>query len=284
MKKAVLRYVAILIYLLFTFIPIYWILLVSFRSALMWTPGTAVRFEPTVGFTLDNYLALFREPEPGMLTVVKPIYKPLMNSLVISLGSVALALLYGVPAAYVISRYRTGGYYLSTIFLGFRMLPPIVIIVPFFLMYHMLKLFDTHIGMMLFFSLVNVPFVLWLMKSFFDDIPRDVDEAAILDGCNLFQAFYKICLPMAKSGLITVTLFIFLLVWNDFLGVFVLTQDAAFTIPFYLGKVKEHAYGTLYGVIGSVTFISLIPCLILARYLQRHLVRGLTFGAVKGRR
>lgn len=278
-KITVLRYIIPIVWLTFTYLPVYWLLLTSFRKSLS-AVGEAIAFAPHVGFTWDNYVSIFFGYEP---LGIAPIWKSLTNSLVISFGACGLALLYGVPAAYVVSRYKTGGTFMSSLFLGFRMFPPIVILIPFLAVYVTIGLFDTHIGMILFYGLVNSPFALWLMKSFFDDIPKDVDQAAILDGCSLFKVFYKIALPMAKSGLITTLVFIFILIWNDFIGVLVLTQNLAYTLPFYLGKVKLSFAGTLYGVIGAVSFVSLIPVLVLTRYLQRHLVRGLTFGAVKGR-
>lgn len=280
MKKiAIFRYIVPIIWLIFTYLPVYWLLLVSFRKSLS-AVGETVTFSPLVGFTWDNYISIFY----GYAALgIPPIWKALTNSLIISFLAVGLALLYGVPAAYVVSRYKTGGTFMSTLFLGFRMFPPIVILIPFLVVYTTIGLFDTHIGMVLFYGLVNSPFALWLMKSFFDDIPQDVDQAAILDGCSLFKVFYRICLPMAKSGLITTLVFIFILIWNDFIGVLVLTQNTAFTVPFYLSNVKTFYAGTLYGIVGAVSFVSLIPVLVLTRYLQRHLVRGLTFGAIKGR-
>jgi len=287
MARKILRpvkiYLVVGLAIIFFLFPFYWMINISIKDIMEWVEPTVFPIRPT----LENYIVLF-DPEfvgrfAGMTLVLEPVWKPLSNSAIVSLGGTALALAVGVPAAYSMAQFKAGGSFMPVFILALRMFPPVTIIIPIFLLYSALGLLDTHFGMILIYALINVPFVLWLMRSFFIDIPKEISEAALLDGCSPPQVFYKLMLPLAKSGLAVTALFIFLLMWSDFLVALVLTGDQVYTMPVYLGRIKESFAGTMYGIVGSLSVVAILPALIFTRVLQRHLVRGLTFGAIRGR-
>lgn len=164
--------------------------------------------------------------------------------------------------------------------LQLRMFPPIAVIIPVVIMWSALKLTDTWYGLSLIYAILTVPFVIWLMKSFFDEIPREVSEAAMVDGSSPWAVFLKVDLPMVKGGLATSALFIFILNWSDFLVALLLTNRDWVTIPVFLQTITSAA-SQLYGPQSALGVIALIPPVIFGLLIQRYLVRGLTFGAVK---
>ncbi|MEM0121561.1 MAG: carbohydrate ABC transporter permease [Thermoprotei archaeon] len=247
-----------------------------------WTPTpTNPRIIPT-RITLDNYVFLFA-PFGVMETFAQfreTIHMPLANSLILSGSATVLALIIGTCAAYAMSRYKAGGEFAPFQLLMFRMFPPIAIIVPIMILYSALKWLDTAHGMIVFYTVVNMPFVIWLMKSFFDDIPKDIDEAAMLDGCSPPQVFFKVILPLVKPGIAVTFLFIFIMCWSDFLGALVLTYRYWFTLPIALSKYQG-LFGYLYGPMAATGVIAAVPCMVIGIIIQKYLVRGFTFGAVK---
>jgi len=273
--------VAVIVSFLAAF-PIYWMISTSIKPKLEWVAIPIVWL--TENPTHLNYWAIFARPEelPGFYQMGEPATGPILNSLIIASGATAIALFVGMFAAYGISRYRAAGQGSFFFFLMFRMFPPIAIIIPLLISYSTLKLTDTHIGMMLVYAAVTVPFVIWLMKSFFDEVPKEIDEAAILDGCSLFGALFRGVLPLVKAGLAVTGLFIFILDWSDFFIALILTRSAAITIPVQIAQMTT-ATGYMYGPMSALGTIALIPVLIFGILIQKHLVRGFTFGAIKGR-
>lgn len=286
--KSIVRYVILLVASLFALFPIYWMVSTSFKPLPEWTAN------PTVWITSNpteiNYAFLLSasyETFAGRTTEVVgritfQTIKPFFDSLVLSGISTLIALTVGTLAAYTISRYKTGGDFTFFFILMFRMFPPIAIIIPVMIMYSALRLIDTYVGLIIAYSGFTIPFVVWLMKSFFDEIPREIDEAAMLDGCSLFSAFSKGVLPLARAGLAVTGLFIFILNWSDFMVAFLLAGGSIVTIPVHLLKMTT-SQAQLYGPMAALGTIAVIPVLVLGLAIQKYLVRGLTFGAIKGR-
>jgi multiple sugar transport system permease protein len=217
-----------------------------------------------------------------MLQMGEPAITPLVNSLIIAGGATALATVVGMFYAYGLSRYRAAGQGSFFFILMFRMIPPVAIVVPLLIAYATLKLIDTHLGMILLYGAVTLPYVIWLLKSFFDEIPREIDEAAILDGCSLFGAFFKGVMPLARAGLAVAALFVFILDWSEFFAALIITRSAAVTLPVRMATMST-SMGILYGPLAAVGVLAIIPPLVFGIMIQKYLVRGFTFGAIKGR-
>jgi multiple sugar transport system permease protein len=269
--------------------PIYWMFTMALKSQMEWTPGQ-VHWWPW-NPTLLNFMVLFipKETILGMGLVggshAEILTLPhetatlsIINSLILSTGGTIIACFIGTTAAYALSRYKAGSDYL---FLTFRMLPPIAILMPIVIWFATLHLLDSLLGMVLLYGLFPMPFVVWLMRSFFDDIPAEVDEAALIDGATPLQVFTKVIMPLVKGGLAVTALFIFILNWSDLIVALTITHRHAITIPVQIG-LFEADVGHLYGLMSALGFIAIIPTLAFGLSIQKYLVRGLTFGAIKG--
>lgn len=271
--------------LLFFLFPVYWILTMSLKPAGEWTPTTGVVYWVPQDWTFSNYTRLFGIQESGGVAsflVATPIdaLPSIMHSVIAGVGGTLLALLAGVSTAYGISRFKGGGAALPFQILQLRMFPPIAVIIPVLFLWTYLGLFDTLWGLILIYGAVTFPFVVWLMRSFFDEIPREIAEAAIVDGCTPFGAFRRAVLPLVKGGLATTALFVFILNWSDFLIALVLTGADNQTAPVFLASLRT-AGGQEFGAQAALGMILIIPPVLISIAIQKHLVRGLTFGAVK---
>jgi multiple sugar transport system permease protein len=266
---------------LFAF-PLYWTITMAFKPAAEWNPpGKIVWFpeEPT----LDNFQSVLGIQESGrfLTSASRDASGPIKNSLIASVGGTALALVVGIFAAYGIARFRAGGRLLPFQILQLRMFPPVAIIIPVLIMWVYLGLQDTVHGLVLIYGAVTFPFVVWLVRSFFQETPREIAEAAIVDGCTHWGAFFKAVLPQVKGGIAATALFVFILNWSDFLIALILTQENARTAPVYLNSLQSSAQGQEYGRQAALGMILILPPAILGLAIQRYLVRGLTFGAIK---
>lgn len=205
----------------------------------------------------------------------------LRNSLIIAGGSTILSVTLGLFAAYAFSRFDIPGkddllfFILST-----RMLPAVVVAVPLFLMYRQLRLHDTHLGMILLYTVFNLSLTVWLLKGFIDEIPREYEEAALVDGYTRFQAFYKIVLPQATTGIAATTVFSLIFAWNEYAFALMLTSNNARTAPPAIATMLGRG-GIEWSAIAAGTLAFLIPVVIVTFTLRRHLLRGVTFGAVR---
>jgi multiple sugar transport system permease protein len=253
-------------------LPIYWMVAASFKSNPEITQDATLY--PHV-WTLDNYIRLFAEKEFGNY---------LLNSLVATVVSVVLALVVGSLGAYAIARFhlkyrleRKIGLSLLTL----RIVPPVVILIPVYLLMLNLKLLDTWLGLIITYTAFNITFCVWMMESFFREIPVDLEEAAMVDGDSRFTAFRRIALPLAAPGLAATAIFAVIVTFNEFLFALALTATPkSMTMPrgtaTLIGRIDtDWASMSAAGVIGAA------PIVIFALLVQRHLVRGLTMGAVK---
>lgn len=205
----------------------------------------------------------------------------LRNSLIIAGASTILSVSLGLLAAYAFSRFKIPGeddllfFILST-----RMLPAVVVTIPLFLMYRQLKLHDSFPGMILLYTVFNLSLAVWLLKGFMDEIPREYEEAALVDGYTRFQAFYKIVLPQAVTGIAATTVFCLIFAWNEYAFALMLTSDDARTAPPSIATMLGRG-GIEWSAIAAGTLTFLIPVVIITFALRRHLLRGVTFGAVR---
>ncbi len=207
----------------------------------------------------------------------------LLNSIIVGGGSTILAVGLGTIAAYAFSRFDIAGKEdLLFFILSTRMLPPVVVVIPIYLMYISLKLIDTHFGLILLYTTFNVSFAVWLMKGFIDEIPREYEDAALVDGYTRFQTFMKVVLPQSVTGIAATAVFCLITAWNEFAFALVLTETGgrAVTAPPSITSATGSA-GMDWGKIAASTFIFLLPVAIFTFLMRSHLLRGVTFGAVK---
>jgi len=202
------------------------------------------------------------------------------NSLIIAGINVALVILVSVPAAYAVARFRVGGDNLSFWVLSQRMLAPIAVILPLFLLFSRVHLVDRHITLILSYSTFNVAFAVWLMIGFFEEFPVEIEDAGLVDGCSRWGVLFRVTLPIVAPGLIVTALFCFIFAWNEFLFALILTRQAAVTIPVQLAFFQAPTK-ILWGEMSAFAMVSILPPLVFAFLLQRYLVRGLSVGGVK---
>jgi multiple sugar transport system permease protein len=238
------------------------------------TDVEAMRMPPAIFFvpTLDNYAAIFQ----GRFA------RSFLNSLVVSLSTTLVGMLLGVPAAYALSRASFGrSQGLALWVLTTRMAPPIAFAIPFFLAYRWLGLIDTLSGLLIIYLTFNLSLVMWMMRTFFDGIPRSLEEAAAIDGAGPLQVFYRITLPLSGPGLATTAIFCFVFAWNDFFYALVLTRSRALMAPVAIVNFMNYE-GWEWGKIGAAATMIMLPVVLFALAVRRYLIRGLTAGALKG--
>jgi len=256
-------------------LPVLWTTRTSFAGRdLAYRPGD-LWFSPTVA----NYRKIF---------VDQTFQTYLWNSLWIGAATAAVCLLLGSLAAYSIARFRTGGAPLSLAILGTQMLPPVTLVIPLYLLIrqkigllgHDVTLIDRGWTLVAVYLSFNLPFVVWILVGFFQSIPRELEEAARVDGAGQFQAFHQIVLPVSLPGLLAAGVFAFVLSWNEFLFALILTGRESRTMPVALASLMT-SQGNQVGAICAATIAMILPIVVLTWVIQRFLVRGLTFGAVK---
>ena len=203
------------------------------------------------------------------------------NSIIVAVISTFLAVALGTLTAYGFSRFKMPGegdwlfFILST-----RMLPPVVVAIPMFLMYRMAGLYDTHIGLIILYTAFNLSFSVWLMKGFIDEIPKEYEEAALVDGYTRMEAFFKIVLPQATTGMAATAVFCFITAWNEYAFALMMTNRTAQTAPPYIPSQLGSGL-TDWTVIAAGSLLFLIPVALFTFFLRAHLLRGVTFGAIR---
>ena len=252
-----------------TLFPVVWLAQISLK-----TDVEAMRMPPAIFFvpTFDNYAAIFQ----GRFA------RSFLNSLVVSLSTTLVGMLLGVPAAYALSRASFGrSQGLALWVLTTRMAPPIAFAIPFFLAYRWLGLIDTLSGLLIIYLTFNLSLVMWMMRTFFDGIPRSLEEAAAIDGAGPLQVFHRITLPLSGPGLATTAIFCFVFAWNDFFYALVLTRSRALMAPVAIVNFMNYE-GWEWGKIGAAATMIMLPVVLFALAVRRYLIRGLTAGALKG--
>lgn len=274
--KTALTYLALSVAAFCSVFPVAWIAMMSIKQ-----PIDAISLPPVLVFTptLDNYRAILVQ---GAVASSVNIRGYLINSLVIGIGSTAVTIGVSLLAAYGLTRFKFWGRgMLGFAILATRMLPPIATIVPMLLLMNALGLYDTHVGLGLAYLAVNVPFAVWMLRGFLEDVPIEVEEAAAMDGANRFQILTRVVLPLVTPGLMASSVYAFLLAWNDFTLALVLTARESKTLPLMVMSFFT-AEGVAWGPMSAAVTIALTPPVLFVLLLQRYLARGLTMGAVKG--
>jgi multiple sugar transport system permease protein len=272
--KKLLLYLLTVIIIAITIFPFYWLISTSLKY------GKDVQTFPPIIFplryTTNNYIEIF--------TKTSGIGRNLFNSIIIAVSTTILAVLFGSMAAYSLAKTYIGQkvrHALLIVVLIMRIFPPVVTAMPYFLIMTKLNLFDTQIALIITYVAFSMPFVMWLMLGFFQELPQEIEKAAIMDGCTIWQRFSKVTLPLAIPGLAVTAVFCFILSWSEFLYASVLTSMNARTLPvvvsnFMTGRV------THWGPMTAIGVMMVIPVLLFSIFILKYLVRGLTFGAVKG--
>lgn len=206
--------------------------------------------------------------------------KGLTDSLVVAALSTVLSLFLGVPAAYAIGRYGTGGDNLSFTVLSILFMPPVAVAIPMYLFWSELGLLDSYTALILQYTVFNIPFISWVLKSFFEDIPRDMEDSAMVNGASRWRAFWEIAVPLARPAILAVALLAFIFSWNEFFFAVILTRADVTTLPFILPVLME-GHDILWGDIAAIATLGALPVVVLAFALQKYLVRGLSFGTVR---
>lgn len=265
---------------LFFLFPIVWVLLMSFM-----TNADILRTPPSPFFTptLSNYVALISgELSTNVGTLTIDYMRNLMNSLILSVGSVLLSLLLGIPAAYAFARFKFRlGENMAFTLLSFRFAPPLLVLLPLLLYFQALGLYDTYIGLIWVYQLITLPLILWIVRGYFEDISPDIELAYRLDGHGWWKTFITIAVPLARPGIAAAALLAFIFAWNNF--IFALILGSSSVQPVTVGALAFiTASGIQYGQIAAALVLSVVPTLVLALYTQRYLVEGLSLGAIKG--
>ncbi len=277
------RYFVVVVWCLIVLFPISWMVLTSLKPQPEWVVTPIVWWPQHP--TMNNWLTVFvpdRVPTDFQSIMVRSAaLKPFIDSLIVSVSGTVIALAIGTLTAYSISRYATGGDFLPFNILSVRMFPPMAAIIPILVMFSTLKMLDTYWVLILCYAGFTSPFVVWLMRSFIDEVPRDLEEAAIIDGTSNFGAFVKVVLPLAKGGLAVTALFVFILVWSDFVFALTLTKQHVITLPLQISLYNSPAAGALYGPQSALGLAATVPVVAFGIAIQKYLVRGLTFGAIK---
>ncbi|MEL6411595.1 MAG: carbohydrate ABC transporter permease [Pseudomonadota bacterium] len=292
----------VILYAVVTLIPLLWIIATGFK-----TSEDSIAYPPKVFFepTVEGYVNLFtartriNEADMAELPPAETWYEQMvrdrgqviagpsrygerfLNSVIIGFGSTALCMLLGTAAAYAFSRFRVPlkddllFFILST-----RMMPPIAVAIPIFLMFKNLGLSDTHLGMILLYTAVNLSLSVWLLKGFIDEIPVEYEEAALIDGYTRFQAFYKVVLPQAATGIASTAIFCLIFAWNEYAFAVLLTSGTAQTAPPFIPTIIGVG-GKDWPAVAAGATIFLVPVVVFTILLRKHLLRGITFGAVR---
>ena len=292
----------VILYAVITIVPLLWIGATAFKS-----PSDSIAYPPKVLFepSLEGYVNLFTmrsRQTPEFIASLPPpsswyeklvrsqnmviggaskVVPRFVNSLIIGFGSTFLAVFIGTLAAYAFSRFRVPfADDLLFFILSTRMMPPIAVAIPIYLMYRELNLTDTHLGMILLYTAVNASLAVWLLKGFIDEIPREYEEAALVDGYTRLQAFRKVVLPQAVTGIAATAIFCLIFSWNEYAFAVLLTSGTAQTMPPFIPFIIGEG-GQDWPAVAAATTLFLVPIVFFTIVLRKHLLRGITFGAVR---
>ncbi len=255
----------------FFLLPVYWLLTTAFkfgREAFAIPPKWFL-----FDFTLRNFQTVLANSKTGHY---------LLNSIIVSTGATVLSLVLGVPAGYAIA--RSGSRVLnvaSFFFLLLLMVPPVAMLIPFYLIMRDIHLLGTFAALIVLDTVFDAAFVVWMMRSYFADVPKEMEEAALVDGASHFGAFLRIALPLSVPGIVASALYVIIYSWNDFLFALMLTSPSTKTIP--LGILASFSAVEInWGIMAAMCIFAIIPALIIALFLNRYFVQGITMGATKG--
>ncbi len=261
-------YLLLSVFSLAILIPVVWILRLSFTTKFI-----AYKIPPVWFFRpiLDNYRSLF---------IDYGFFAFFLNSIVVAVGATVIAIPFAFLASYAFRRFNTGGRVLQFGILGLQMLPPIVLSIPIFMLMKSLNLLNTRGALMASYLSFNLPFLIWMLMGFIDGIPKELEEAGVIDGASRLQCVLRIVFPLAAPGIMASAILNFILCWNEFLFALMLTAEKTSTVPIALAAMQTER-GVMLGSLAAATSLAIIPMVALSIGIQKYLVRGLTFGALK---
>jgi multiple sugar transport system permease protein len=271
MIKKILFWLTTIIVLFVIVMPLAWIYLTAFKGQNEIFAKNLLNqfvFHPT----LDNFKHLFADYS---------FWRNLGNTAIVSVGSTVVTMFISLLAAYSFSRWNTGGGDLLFVTISTRMFPPAVAAIPYFVLYKNLGLLDTHLGLVLLYVYFNVSFGTFLLYGYFNDVPKEVEQAAMIDGYGRMEVFRKIVFPLIKPGLAVTAVFCLVWTWNEFFYAFLFTRNNAKTVTVLISSFWG-GMQVQYGLMSAGAAIAILPTLLAAWFGQRYIIRGLTFGAVKG--
>lgn len=260
--------VALLVTAVFVF-PVYWLFMTAFK-----TPSEIFSNPPTwvpSGLAWDNFAGMTEGDD----------LRSIANSLVIATVSTVVAMLLGSIAAYSLARHRVGGDGLSIWIMSLRMVPPMAMAFPLFLMFATIGLIDTYPGLIVLYVAVNLPYVIWVMRGFIEDIAPELEQSALIDGCTRWQALVHVVFPMARAGMMATAVFAFVYAFNEFAFAVVMTRSEVITFPV---QITHHfsPMSAFWARIGAMSILGCLPVFVMVVAMNRYLVRGLSAGALKG--
>lgn len=279
--QKLLLYAIVIFWCIICLFPFYWLFTTSFKKPLHVSRGP--RYIPYVDYqpTVEHWQYLFDEQRETVL-------RHFRNSLIAASGSTVLAVVIGAMAGYGLARYtyhwRGLGWRNDNIafwIISQRFLPPALFVVPFLMLYARLNLVDTHLGLILAYTMFNVPFAVWIMRDFFQNLPSDLEDSALVDGATHWQAFVRIVLPLSTPGLVSVAILSFIFSWNEFLYALMLTNFEAITMPVLIAG-QSNTRGIQWWFISALTLFAVTPVILTGLLLERYITKGLVAGALKG--
>lgn len=280
--KQVITYALLILWTIICLFPIYWVVITSVKLPIAVFQGP--KYLPWIDFqpTLDAWNFLLTGPTSAA------VFRSWTNSFVLATTSSAIAVVLGGMAGYGLTRFH---YYwrflrwrnndIAFYVISQRMLPAVVVIIPYLIMFHFFSLIDTHQGMILAYTVFNMPFAVWIMRDFFSGLPVDLEESALIDGANRFQAFRQIVLPLAAPGFIATFLFCLVFTWNDYLFSLMLTFSRASTLPMFIAGEGTQSYGPQWWYLSALSLLSIAPMILITLFVERYITRGLVVGAIK---
>ncbi|MEN9753909.1 MAG: inner rane transporter permease protein YcjP [Pseudomonadota bacterium] len=283
----VLIYAALLTWAFICLFPIYWTFSTSFKTAVNVTQGHIIPFTAQFPGDWKGWRSLGLSPDTFFetSTVRDEFMRRFLNSAIASIGASFLALLIGAPAAYGLARfrYKFGPWRnkdISFFFLSQLLLPPVVLAMPFLVLYKQLSLLDNMVGLILVYTLMVLPIVIWITRDQFETIPVELEQAAMVDGCTVWSAFFRIVLPIALPGLVAAFILSIVLCWNEYFFAALLTGTNARTLPVMVAS-QTGSQGISWWSMAALSSAAILPLVLVGIFLERYIVKGLTAGAVK---
>jgi multiple sugar transport system permease protein len=282
--KVLIFVVIAIVFVVYVF-PIFWMGVTSLKNKVQ-----IYDMKPTIFFkpTLKNYRVFLGTEESsdvatGTAGVATSFIAAMGRSILITAAATIMSLILGTMAAYILSRYEMKAKEdLMFLILSTRMLPPIVLLVPISLLFTNIGLKDTFLGFLLLYTIFNMAFSVWIMKSFFDDIPLSFEEAAMCDGYTRLRAFFKVVLPMVKPGLAATAIFCAIMIWNEFLFAIVIGTRKWVFMPPTIFTMSWGTEGLIWGMLASSSLVYIIPVIVFVYLVRKNLLRGITFGVIRG--
>jgi multiple sugar transport system permease protein len=281
--STMMRYTVLTVWAIMAGFPIYWMVITSFKPDYQWFSWPPIYFPSPP--TLSNYLNVwFGAQEYAGTQYAISSQKPLLslwNTTVIATISTLLSVLFGSIIAYGVSRYRILSEARMFQLLMLRMIPPIVVVAPLSLYYSALGLLDTRTGLIIVYFLTTLPYSVWMTKSFIDEVPREIEQAAEILGASRWRIVFEVVLPLIRSGLVATFLFILILTWSEYLLALIITKTQVSTLPIELSKYQGSTEGRVYGRQAALAVGITIPLMIVGLIIRKHLARGFSFGMVR---